>query len=148
MDKYNIEIFQGHFLAEAAKNEIRECNTFCERFGLSLSEEEIAGLVESRARALRSAGRVEFGGGILPKLIFAFCDSPFVDRDTFAELLTELQEAFYYYKSEAMDRLSDDEIIEYMEQVFNGPAQGSMEYLSGTSLDALCRQARRNRNGL
>ena len=41
-----------------------------------------------------------------------------------------------------MDYFSDEELIEYMVKVFNGRAQGSAEYLSGTSLEALARYAR------
>ena len=46
------------------------------------------------------------------------------------EKKAELQEAFYYFKTEAMEQFSDDELIEYMVKVFNGRAQGSTEYLS------------------
>lgn len=125
-----------------AKQEIRACNEFTERFGLKLSEEEIAELVQCRADALKSSGRVEFGGGILPKLIFAFCDSPYLEQENYEATLAQLQEAFYYYKNEALDFYTDDELIEYMVSVFNGRAQGSAEYLIETSLDALCRYAR------
>ncbi len=121
---------------------MRECNAYSSNFGLSLSETEIAELVTCRAEALRTAGRIEFGGGILPKLIQAFCDSPYIYQDNYADTLAELEEAFYYFKTEAMDRFSDDELIEYMVKVFNGRAQGSAEYLSGTSLEALARYAR------
>ena len=75
-------------------------------------------------------------------MIEAFCDSPYIEQENYADTLAELQEAFYYFKTEAMDRFSDDELIEYMVKVFNGRAQGSAEYLSGTSLEALARSAR------
>ena len=106
----------------AAHQEIRECNAYSSKFGLVLSETEITGLVTSRAEAL--------------------CDSPYIEQENYADTLAELQEAFYYFKTEAMDRFSDDELIEYMVKVFNGRAQGSAEYLSGTSLEALARYAR------
>lgn len=125
-----------------AKQEIRACNEFTERFGLTLNEKEIDELVQCRLNALKNSGRIEFGGGILPKLIFAFCDSPYIDQSDYEEILADLQEAFYYYKSDALDALTDDELIEFMVSVFNGGAQGSTEYLFGTSLDALCRYAR------
>ena len=41
-----------------------------------------------------------------------------------------------------MDRISDDELIEFMKTVFDGRAEGSLDYLSGTSLEELCRYAR------
>ena len=89
----------------AAHQEIRECNAFSSKFGLVLSETEITDLVNSRAEALRASGRIEFGGGILPKLIKAFCDSPYIEQENYADTPAELQETFYYFKTESMDRL-------------------------------------------
>lgn len=128
---------------EEAKKEIRVCNNFTEKFGLTLSEEEINELVDCRKTSLKESGRVEFGGGILPKLIYAFCDSPYIEQEDYEETLILLQEAFYYYKSEALDYYSDDELIEFMVKVFNGRAKGSAEYLVGTSLEALCRYVKK-----
>ena len=134
----------------AAQRELQACNAYSARFGLTLWENEIAELVTSRAEALRAAGRIEFGGGVLPKLIRALCDSPFIMQEEYAAVLAELQEAFYRFKNETMDRLTDDELIELMVKVFNGRAQGSAEYLAGMSLEALVRCAgdeRRNSAG-
>ena len=125
----------------AAQWELRGCNAYSGRFGLTLRENEIAELVESRAEALRAAGRIEFGGGILPKLIRAICDSPFIMQEDYAAVLSELQEAFYRFKNETMDRLTDDELIALMVKAFNGRAQGSAEDLAEMSLEALVRCA-------
>ena len=126
----------------AAKEEIRCCNELNHIYGLTLTEDDITELVELRGEALRSTGRVEFGGGILPKLSRAFCKSPYVDRDNYAATLGDLQDAFYYFKNESEDRFSDDELIEFMELVFNGQAHGSTEVLTTISLEELCRWAR------
>ena len=126
---------------QASLQEIRDCNKISIQFGLILKEAEIQELAECRKKALKDTGRVEFGGGIMPKLIYAFCDSPYLDQTTYAETLAELQEAFYYFKGEAQERFSDDELIDFMAAVFNGRAQGSAEYLIGTSLESLCRYA-------
>ena len=126
----------------AAQRELSDCNAYSGRFGLTLREDEIAELVAGRAEALRATGRIEFGGGILPKLIRALCDSPFIMQEDYAAVLSELQEAFYRFKNEAMDRLTDDELIGLMVKVFNGRAQGSAEYLSEMSLEALARCAK------
>ena len=125
----------------AARRELRECNAYSGRFGLTLRENEIAELAESRAEVLRASGRIEFGGGILPKLIRAFCGSPFIEQENYAAVLAELQEIFYYFKNETRDRLTDDELIEIMVKVFNGRAQGSEEYLAGLTSEALARIA-------
>ena len=125
--------------------ELSACNKFTEKYGLVLSEKQITSLTERRFEALKGNGRVEFGEGIMKKLIYAFCDSPYVQQLTWEETLEELQDAFYYYKNESDDRLADDEIIEYMKKTFDGVAQGSMEYLTETSLEELCRNARHGR---
>ena len=126
----------------AAKDEIRCCNELNQIYGLTLTEADITELVELRGQALRSTGRVEFGGGILPKLIRAFCKSPYVDPYNYAATLGDLQDAFYYFKNESEDRFSDDDLIDFMEMVFNGQAHGSTEVLTTISLEELCRWAR------
>lgn len=122
--------------------ELRDCAPLAERYGLRLTQSEMLELAQGQTQALAAAGRVAFDGGILPKLVAAFCDSPFIQREDWAETLAELQEAFYYFKSESRERFTDDELIEFMSSVFNGRAQGSTAYLAGTSLEALCRWAR------
>ena len=141
-NEMSLKLFGANLMIEEAKREIRVCEGISEKYGLSLSEHEITELVECRQEALLASGRIEFAGGIIPKLIYAFCDSPYMEQSNYANTLAELQEAFYYYKTDAMERFSDDELIEFMVKVFNGRAQGSTEYLMGTSLEALCRYAR------
>lgn len=126
----------------SSAQELRDCNEFTVRYGLVLSEDQIQSLVERRFGALRDTGRVEFGEGILKKLILAFCDSPYLTRENYEDTIVELQDSFYYFKNESEDRISDDELIEFMKNVFNGRAQGSLDYLSGTSLEDLCRNTR------
>ena len=124
-----------------AKEEIRCCNTLNQLYGLTLTEADITELVELRGQALHNTDRVEFGGGILPKLIRAFCKSAYVDSYNYAATLGDLQDAFYYFKNESGDRFSDDELIEFMEKVFNGQAHGSTD-VTTISLEQLCRWAR------
>ena len=119
---------------------LRACSRVTERAGLTLSEGEITRLLERRAAALRDTGRVEFGEGILPKLIYAFYDSPWLAPDNYADTLAELQDLFYYYKNESLGRLTDDALLAAMRKAFDGPAQGSLEYLGGTALERLCRE--------
>lgn len=126
----------------AAKEEIRCCEELNRHYGLTLTETDITELVELRGEALRATGRVEFGGGILPKLIRAFCKSSYVDAYNYAATLGDLQDAFYYFKNECQDRFSDDDLIEFMEKVFNGQAHGSTDVLATISLEQLCRWAR------
>lgn len=122
--------------------QLEKCNELSARFGLILTGQQMENLAAQRWEALAATGRVEFGAGILPKLIEAFCDSPFLSPANYEAALAELQSSFYYFKNECHDLISDDELIAFMQHVFNGRAQGSLEYLSGTSLDELCRNTR------
>ncbi len=136
------ELIPLHMQVSAAREELRCCEDLNQLYGLTLTEQDVTELVQCRAEVLRATNRVEFGGGILPKLIRAFCSSPYVDRENYAATLAQLQEAFYYFKNESQDLFSDDELIEFMEKVFNGKAAGSTELLCAISLEELCRWAR------
>jgi hypothetical protein len=122
--------------------ELELCNKMTEKFGLTLEKDQMKRLVDQRFLALKNTDRIEFGEGILTKLIYAFCDSPYLSQTNYEDTLVELQEIFYHFKNESMDLLSDDELIEAMKFSFNGKGQGSLEYLSGTTLELLCRAAR------
>lgn len=127
------------------KNQIQkvmQTNQYTERFGLVLSEEEANFLVQERSSSLRQEQRVEFGEGILPKLIFQFCDSSYLSQDNYVESIVRLQEIFYLYKNESLDDLSDDELLDYMKEKFDGVCQGDFEYLEGTVLEEFARNVR------
>lgn len=122
--------------------EIKKCNEITMKYGVTLSDTQIENLINKRFESLKSTGRVEFGDGILKELIEAFCDSPYIIQENYEETLEELQDIFYFFKGEAMDQIADDELIEFMKEYFNGECQGSIEYLSGTNLEELCRDTR------
>lgn len=122
--------------------EIQKCNDFTSRYGLQLTDADIHELVESRRDALERSGRIEFGGGVIQKLIIEFADSPFLNQENYTETLTELQELFYYYKNESLEELTDDELIQIMKKYYDDVCQGSLEYLNSTTLENYCRDIR------
>lgn len=127
--------------------EIKAMNRDSQQYGLTLSDEAIAMLMEDRRIILKEQERMEFRGGILKKLIAEFCDSPFIWQDNYADLLDRLQEIFYKYKNEALDRITDDELLAFMKEHFNGDCQGSPDYLEESCLEELARQLRSGRQG-
>jgi len=137
---FSIEPVRAQMLAEL--KELSACNEFSVKYGLVLSEKQMQNLVQKRFEALKDTGRIEFGEGILKKLVYAFCDSPYIHNLNYEETILELQDAFYYFKNESDDKISDDELIEFMKDTFDGKAQGSIEYLTGTSLEELCQNAK------
>ena len=78
---------------------LRRAETAAERFGLRLSPEAYERLGEERRRALRETRRLELGEGILPALMLAFCDSPYLSQDRWEESLAELQSLFYQFRT-------------------------------------------------
>lgn len=141
-DEHSMLVQLRNIQVLSAVQELQKCNSMTARFGLVLSEGQMQTLVARRFEALHNTGRVEFGEGIMEKIIYAFCDSPYLTQENYEETLIELQNSFYYYKNESEDQLTDDELIDYMKRLFDGKAQGSLEYLLGTSLEELCRNSR------
>lgn len=125
-----------------AVSEILECNKYTAKFGLALSQIEAQELIETRAEALVSNGRIEFGGGVIDKIIKEFCDSPFLYQGNYAETLHDLIETFYYFKNESLDGLSDDKLIFLMKKYFDSNCRGSIELLQNRELEAIARNIR------
>lgn len=124
---------------QALSTALRGSNAVSEPYGLTLTEPEIQALTEARREALRYEGRVEIGEGVLPKLAFAFCDSPHIAPEAYASTLRSLMEQFYAFQNDAEDAFSDDELIEALRRVFDGRAQGSLGYLENLTTGDLWR---------
>ncbi|GAB6110200.1 DUF6323 family protein [Fusibacter bizertensis] len=116
---------------------IIQCNDITEPKGLSLSYDQAHHLVETRAIALKSNGRIEFTESIITKLIITFSDSTYIDASNYESTLHDLIEIFYYFKNESQDRYSDDHIIAYLYTAFEGYCQGSIELLASKTLEKL-----------
>ena len=138
----NISLVLQDIQKKQAVIELKKCNELTLKYGLTLSNEDINELIENRFKSLKDTGRIEFSEGVLKKIIEAFCDSPYIMQENYKDTLLELQESFYFFKNEAMDQIADDELIEFMKIHFDGECQGSLEYLSGTTLEELCRNTR------
>ena len=119
-----------------------ETNQYTERFGLVLSEEDAELLVQERRNCLKEQQRVEFGEGILIKIICTFCDSPYIQKEEYAATVARLQEIFYLYKNESLDELTDDELLAYMKEKFDEECEGDLEYLESTVLEEFARKIR------
>lgn len=114
--------------------DLKETNNYTKQFGLSITKEDAALLVEERANALKEQRRVEFGTGVLPQIIFAFCDSAYMEQDNYIETLCRLQNIFYYYKTESLEQLTDEELLTFMREQFDDICAGDLDYLEGTCL--------------
>lgn len=113
---------------------VMETNEMSARYGLVLTEQETELLVSERTQTLRAERRVEFGPGILPRVIEEFCDSDFIDQNNYVDTLIRLQEIFYLYKNEMHDEISDEELLHFMKEQFEEVCFGDLGYLEGTCL--------------
>ncbi len=127
--------------------EVLARNRDTEKFGLALSEREAQLLVAERGEVLRKERRVEFGQGILPKIIDTFCDSAYITQDSYCDTLIRLQEIFFLYKNEMLDEITDDELLEFMREQFDGVCCGDLDYLEGTCLDLFAQAIRAGYSG-
>lgn len=127
--------------------EVLARNQDTERFGLVLSEREAELLIAERGEVLKKERRVEFGQGVLPKIIDAFCDSAYITQDDYCDTLVRLQEIFFLYKNEMMDEITDDELLEFMREQFDGVCYGDLDYLEGTCLDIFAQAIRAGYSG-
>lgn len=134
-----LSINLGHMSTATAQEDLIACNRETARYGLSLTQESMQGLVERRQTALRATGRVEFGRGVLRDIVLGFCDSPFMMQDSYEETIAELQDVFYRRKedAEAGAALADDDLIEALRYAFDHEAAGSVEALEALSMETL-----------
>lgn len=131
--------FNNSLMEKHAVSEIVKCNDVTAHYGLVLTGAQAIELVETRTCSLKDNGRVEFGGGVIDKIIKEFCDSPYISLHNYAETLHILIETLYYYKNETLDLISDDDLIKFMHKAFDGVCKGSLELLSGRELVTLAR---------
>lgn len=138
----------SELLKKHAVDELIMCNGYTEQYGITISREAAAALVETREYSLIRYGRIEFGGGVIEKIIKAFCDSPYIGNHNYEQTLHELIEYFYYYKNEAMGMVSDDDLISFMKSSFDGVCRGSLELLSGRELYNLAEAIKRGQSAV
>lgn len=132
---------------QAQVTQVLAANVYTEKYGLVLSAEDAELLAQQRVYVLKRERRIEFGQGILPKIIYAFCDSAYITQENYCDTLMRLQEIFYLYKNEMLDEITDDELLEFMVEQFEQVCYGDLEYLEGTCLDIFAQAIRAGYSG-
>lgn len=115
-------------------DKILSCNKETEKFGLVLNEKQALELAETRVRSLKETQRIELNGFIVDKLILAFCDSPYMEKQSYEDTLHELITLFYNLKDITLDLISDNDTIDFMKNSFNTYCYGSLDLLSSEAL--------------
>ena len=114
--------------------QLQETNQYTEKYGLQISERDAELLMEERAKVLKAERRVEFGQSILPRIIYAFCDSAYLSQDNYLDTLIHLQEIFFLYKNEMQDEITDEELLNFMREQYEEVCFRDLEYLETTCL--------------
>ena len=141
---FDLMPLMGSLMAKQALEEVVSCNEHTRQYGLRLSESEARELIAVRQVALGAAGRVEFRGGSVKKILLTFCDSPYLTQETYAETMAELVDLFYQCKNETLDMVGDDALIDTMKRLYCD-SQGFLELLY-TRLEQFARHVRMGNN--
>lgn len=131
---FALAMLNSGLMEQEAVNQILICNEKTAQYGLVLSKQQAAALAQTRTAVLRETRRLELNGGILDKLILAFCDSPYITKENYEEILHELVVLFYDLKNSTGDAVSDDDCISFMKRGFNGRCCGALELLAGEAM--------------
>jgi hypothetical protein len=118
-----------HTQNEELANEVVALNDVSAEYGLTLTTSQATELIQTRCNALRDNGRIEIGLGAIKKIIECFCSSSFINPDNYAEILNDLLEIFYYFKTESHDKVSDIELIRIMFDHFENKYYGSIKLM-------------------
>lgn len=100
-----------------------------EEADLTLTGAQALQLLETRREALHREGLAEWGEGILPQLAKRFEQSAYLDRQTYAESLERLAALFYHCRAQAGERVTDEQILEFLSTRFEGICGGDFERL-------------------
>ena len=87
--------------------------------GLSITREDALMLAERRVESLAETERIEFGPPAAAAIAKAIASSPFLMQDNLADVLAELQDAFYALRNELPVDVPDAEIVEALGDCFD-----------------------------
>lgn len=138
----------GKLVNRGLKEKILATNERAAEYGLKLSDDDAAMLVQAGRESLQEQDRVEFGRSATTVLIEKFMQSSYVTQSEYAVTVATLLDVFYEVKEESLDILSDEEVIDIMFDFFEHESGGSVELLQGRDMDVLCRKIRREAMGI
>jgi hypothetical protein len=101
------------------ENEILDLNEKSQIYGLTLNKEDVKEIINSRDNTLKSYGRIELDISITKMIIENLYKSQYTDKDDYVYVINDLHEVFYYLKNETLDQISDIEIIEIIDEIYN-----------------------------
>lgn len=141
---------EKNWLVQMQQNQLAklmDTNRYTEKFGLALTEQDVRLIAGARQNTLKEQRRVEIGESILPKIIFEFCDSAYINQSSYRDTIIRLQDIFFLYKNETQDEITDDELLHFMKEQFETVCSGDLDYLESTCLSAFAQAIRAGYRG-
>lgn len=135
MNELDIYRSMGGLIKQLNLGDVLATNAESKKYGLVFSAAQAEELVKFRSEAIRNHGRVELGIEVVSKIITAFCRSKYINQDEYAATIGELIDIFYQMKNETEDKIGDDELIEAMQEYYNGSCKGSLDLLRYREMD-------------
>ena len=117
-------------LTEKSSKKLIKLNDESINYGLVLSENDVNNIMKHTTETLTKIGRIETSTSSLEKIIEIVYSSPYTDKENYVENINDMQEIFYYFKSEVLDLISDDEVIEILEKTYEDK-KGEMFQIQG-----------------
>ena len=133
-----LAVFQNGGISEIEKRYISKemmlLNDKTAEYGITLSEKDCADIAECRYESLKENERIEVGLGAVQKIIESFCDSGYVSQNNFTEIVEGLLECFYMIKSETFDKVSDEEVLDFLKYLFENECGGEVSKIYDSAL--------------
>ena len=115
----NILKFTMNELQDFSSEKLMRLNEESINYGLVLTEEDVQQITKNTKETLKKTGRIETSTDSLEKKISFLYSSPYTQKDDYVEVISDMEEIFYYFKNQVSDLLSDDEIIEILKKTYN-----------------------------
>lgn len=141
MDNENIGLILGKITRQEL-NLIEKSNVNINKFGLTITREEAKEIIISKNETLKKYKRIEFSYGVTEKIIYIFSDSEYIDRNNYIDTIKDLVDIFYNFKNETEDKLTDDELLNFMREQFDDVCYGDLGYLRDTCLERFSKAVR------
>ena len=125
-----------------AVKDLLEINATTQKYGLIMTEQIAKEIAEARQHALKANDMIDFSPDTLTRLVRAFSQSYFITQETFAEIIGEITDLFYFLRDEIKGALSDDDLISEMLIVFNDYCAGAMELMQNKGAEIIIRKYR------
>lgn len=89
-----------------------------------LTKNMVNELIINKNNLLKSIGLIEINNNVLKLIIKYFSLSSYIDKYNYNEIINELVEVFYTYRTYLSNKISDKQIIEYLYYNFENTCNG------------------------